>query len=291
MIHLVGLVFTGGLGIPLYVNQDIFQDTPIELIWAVSSAIQSFVSDSLGAIHGKRTSSDLKSGNIRLVTYDPFVDLEETPKEIDVYSIMALQDRYDNIEITNNKLMEIHNLILPLGLDKPNSSYNFRLKSDIKDEIEKIVLRTQELSPKLLTESRKLILEKMANFEKDKFVPLKISIADIDNGLILTETSKYLYEDPEFTDLILSNIVAENPADSKSIWIEREAPLWVTAGDSAGETECTLMEVFTMEHIGENSEFRLLTRICYNPERRNELKTKIDEFSKELSLLIYRNKL
>ena len=193
MIHLVGLVFTGGLGIPLYVNQDIFQDTPIELIWAVSSAIQSFVSDSLGAIHGKRTSSDLKSGNIRLVTYDPFVDLEETPKEIDVYSIMALQDRYDNIEITNNKLMEIHNLILPLGLDKPNSSYNFRLKSDIKDEIEKIVIRTQELSPKLLTESRKLILEKMANFEKDKFVPLKISIADIDNGLILTETSIFLF--------------------------------------------------------------------------------------------------
>ena len=127
MIHLVGLVFSGGLGIPLYVNEDIFHDAPIELIWAVSSAIQSFVSDSLGSIHGKRSSSDLKSGNIRLVAYDPFVDLEETPVGVDVYTIMALQDRYDNIEITNNKLSEIHNLILPYGLNKENASLNFRL--------------------------------------------------------------------------------------------------------------------------------------------------------------------
>ena len=211
MIHLVGLVFGGGLGIPLYVNKEIFKDSQTELIWLVSSAIQTFVNESLGSIHGRRNTSDLKSGNVRLVTYDPFVDLDKTPKDIDVYSIMALQDRYDNIEITNSKLAEIHNLIIPLGLDKSNASFAFRLKSDVQEEIKSIVLRTQELSKKLLEESRKLILEKMTFLEKHSFVPLKISIADIDNGLVLTETSKYLYEDPAFTDLVLSNIVAENP--------------------------------------------------------------------------------
>lgn len=282
MIHLVGLVFSGGLGIPLYVNEDIFHDTPIELIWAVSSAIQSFVSDSLGSIHGKRSNSDLKSGNIRLVTFDPFVDLVEPPHSIDVYSIMALQDRYDNIEITNTKLGEIHNLILPLGLDKPNGSYQFRLTSEIKEEIKNIVLRTQELSKKLLDESKKLIMQKMELIENSHFVPLKISIADIDNGLILTETSKYLYEDPAFTDLVLSNIVAENPADSKSIWIEREAPLWVDPIDS----DENLREVFTLDHIGVKSDFRLLTRICFKPKMRSNLKSLLEEFSNELNDII-----
>lgn len=282
MIHLVGLVFSGGLGIPLYVNEEIFHDTPIELIWAVSSAIQSFVSDSLGSIHGKRSNSDLKSGNIRLVTFDPFVDLEEPPHTIDLYTIMALQDRYDNVEITNNKLGEIHNLILPLGLDKPNGSYSFRMTTEIKEEIKSIVLRTQDLSEGLLDESRKLILQKLDSFEKNKYIPLKISIADIDNGLILTETSKYLYEDPAFTDLILSNIVAENPADSKSIWIEREAPLWIPPIDS----DTNLREVFTLDHIGIKSDFRLLTRICFSPKKRNELKEMLEEFSNELSNVI-----
>ena len=282
MIHLVGLVFSGGLGIPLYVNEDIFHDTPIELIWAVSSAIQTFVSDSLGSIHGKRSSSDLKSGNIRLVSFDPFVDLEEAPAGVDVYTIMALQDRYDNIEITNSKLSEIHNLILPLGLDKQNASYAFRMNSEVKKEIKNIVLRTQELSKKLLEQSKKLILAKMESLDKAKFIPLKISIADIDNGLVLTETSKHLYEDPAFTDLVLSNIVAENPADSKSIWIERDAPLWVSSGDPTID----LKEVFTLDHLGTNSDFRLLTRICYQPERRAELKEKLEEFSSQLGDII-----
>lgn len=282
MIHLVGLVFSGGLGIPLYVNEDIFHDSPIELIWAVSSAIQVFVADSLGSIHGKRSNSDLKSGNIRLVTYDPFVDLETTPENIDVYSIMALQDRYDNIELTNNKLAEIHNLVLPLGLDKQNSSYAFRLTSEIKEEIKNIVLRTQEISKKLLDEAQKLLVKKMSQLEDLQFIPLKISIADIDNGLVLSETSKHLYEDPAFTDLILSNIVAENPADSKSIWIERDAPLWVDSGDPNSE----LKEVFTLDHIGLQSDFRLLTRICYHPDKRIELKNILEKFSQELGLII-----
>lgn len=282
MIHLVGLVFGGGLGIPLYVNEDIFKDSSTDLIWAVTSAIQTFVGESLGDIHGRRSTSDLKSGNIRLVTYDPFVDLDEIPKGIDFYSIMALQDRYDNIELTNNKLSEIHNLIIPLGLDKTNASYSFRLKSDVKKEIESIVLRTQELSRKLLDESRKLILEKMEFLEKKNFIPLKISIADIDNGLILTETSKHLYEDPAFTDLVLSNIVAENPADSKSIWIEREAPLWIPNS----ETKDNLKEVFTLDHIGIKSDFRLLTRICFDPDKRSNLQSFLEEFSDQLAEII-----
>ena len=284
MIHLVGLVFGGGLGIPLYVNEEIFQNTPIELIWAVSSAIQTFVSDSLGDIHGKRSSSDLKSGNIRLVSYDPFVDLTEIPKGIDLYTIMALQDRYDNIEVTSNKLAEIHNLIIPLGLDQENASYSFRLKSEIQEEIKSIVLRTQELNEKILNSSRKLLINKMAYLEEKGFLPLKISIADIDNGLVLTESSKHLYEDPAFTDLILSNIVAENPADSKSIWIERDAPRWIETEEPEG-----FKEIFTLDHIGNRSDFRLLTRICFKDDLRTDLKKELEKLSKEISEIISAN--
>ena len=90
---------------------------------------------------------------------------------------MALQDRYDNIEITNSKLSEIHNLILPLGLDKQNASYAFRMNSEVKKEIKNIVLRTQELSKKLLEQSKKLILAKMESLDKAKFIPFdKLSI-------------------------------------------------------------------------------------------------------------------
>ena len=285
MIHLVGLVFSGGLGIPLYENEKIFHDEPVELIWAVSSAIQSFVQDSLGSIYhgeGKKSSSDLKSGNIRLLSYDPFVDLELVPKELDLYTINALQDRWDNIELTNNKLREIHNLILPLGLDKKNASYAFRLTKEIKEEIKKIVLRTQELSTVVQNNLHKLIVDKLKNFSTMGFIPLKISIADVDNGLVLTETSKHLFEDPSFTDLILSNIVSENPADSKSVWIERDAPLWIETGN----TKEKFKEVFTLDHIGQNSDFRLLTRICFLPSKRNELNEILASFACELFEII-----
>jgi hypothetical protein len=257
MIHLVGLVFSGGLGIPLYINESMFQDIPVELIWSVSSAIQTFVADSLGDIHGKRTSSDLKSGNIRLINYDPFVDLTEIPK-VDLYTLMALQDRYDNIELTREKLREIHNIILPFGLDRPNASVRFYVPQEEKRRIQKIVLRTQELSQNSLIEIKNAVDFGFKLLEENGFIPLKISIADIDNGLIYSKNGRDLVEDPAFTELILSNIVAENPADSKSVMIERDAPLWVNLPFAK--------EVFTMDHIGENTDFRLLTRVCFSNE-------------------------
>ena len=258
MIHLVGLVFSGGLGIPLYIDETLFQDTPVELIWGVASAIQTFVADSLGDIHvqsGKRASSDLKSGNIRLINYDPFVDLTERPN-VDLYTLMALQDRYDNIELTRGKLREIHNIILPLGLDRPNASVHFHIPYADRLRIENVVLRTQELSQIALNEIKNIIMEGFQILEAKGFVPLKLSIADIDNGLIYSKNGPKLVEDPAFTDLLLSNIVAENPADSKSVIIERDAPLWVDLNN-------TSKEIFSMQHIGENSDFRLLSRVCF----------------------------
>jgi len=279
MIHLVGLVFSGGIGYPLYINEKMFQDTPVELIWAVSSAIQTFVADSLGDIHGKRTSSDLKSGHIRLINYDPFVDLKKIPK-IDLYTIMALQDRYDNIELTREKLREIHNIILPFGLNRRNASVKFHVQREEKRKIENIVLRTQELSEKALSEIKNIIKNSFQILEEKGFIPLKISVADIDNGLIFTQNGKYLVEDPAFTDLVLSNIVAENPADSKSVSIEREAPLWVDLSNSR--------EIFTMDHIGENTDFRLLTRVCFTNEEgeRYNLIESLHQLAIELSTVI-----
>lgn len=277
MIHLVGIVFTGGIGVPLFINEELFEDQPVELIWAVSSAIQTFVSDSLGDIHGKRTSSDLKSGHIRLINYDPFVDLEDVPKSLDLYTIMALQDRYDNIELTREKLREIHNMILPLGLDKENASVGFYVPKQYLKKIENVVLRTQELEEESLNKVKKLVHSYITKLIEDGFVPLKISIADIDNGLIFSENAKFLIEDPALTDLILSNIVAENPADSKSVSIERDAPNWI-------ETSSTMREVFTMDHIGENTDFRLLTRICIKNEEgeRFRLNERLFQLSQEL---------
>lgn len=281
MIHLVGLVFTGGIGIPLYINEELFQDQPVELIWAVSSAIQTFVSDSLGDIHGKRTSSDLKSGHIRLITYDPFVDLEEVDPNLDLYTLMALQDRYDNISLSREKLREIHNLIVPLGLDKSNASAGFFVPKKERKKVENIVLRTQELNETALSEIKKVIKSGIIILEEKGFIPLKISVADIDNGLIFTESTKFLYEDPAFTDLILSNIVAENPADSKSISIERDSPLWIDMPNSK--------EIFTLDHIGENSDFRLLTRVCFKPDQRFLLTSSLVELSEKLNEVIQRN--
>ena len=278
MIHLVGLVFSGGIGIPLYIDEEMFQNIPVELIWSVSSAIQTFVADSLGSIHGKRSSSDLKSGNIRLINYDPFVDLNNRPK-VDLYTLMALQDRYDNIELTREKLREIHNVIIPLGLDRPNASVRFSVSDVPLEKISDVVLRTQDLSQDALNQIKIVVDKAFTIMEANGFELLKLSIADIDNGLIYSKNGKNLIEDPSFTELILSNIVAENPADSKSIIIEREAPTWIGIDEAK--------EMFTMAHIGDNTDFRLLTRVCFSSENSQvDLRENLKEIASMLAEII-----
>lgn len=272
MLHMVGLVFQGGLGIPLYVNEELFGDQPPELVWALASAIQTFVIDTLGKAHGRRTSTDLKSGNVRLVMYDPFADLDVVP-DVDLYSIMALQDRHDNLEITNDKLREIHNKLLPLGLDKSGASIGFSVPEDIREKIRAITLRTQHIPEDQVDSVKNIIELYKVKLEEGGCHPLVFSLADIDGGLLFSIKSRELYEDPAFSELLLSNIVAENPSDAKTVWIEREAPMWV--GD-------LLVEAFVMYHIGKNSDFRLLARVCFPRPKQDYVRGVLKELTDRL---------
>ncbi|MHA2366110.1 MAG: hypothetical protein ACXAC7_19275 [Candidatus Hodarchaeales archaeon] len=277
MIHLVGLVFKGGLGIPIYLNKDYFEGQPIDLIWGLTSAMQTFAHTILG--DKARGTSEMKSGNIRVVMYDPFCDLDEknVPEQVDHYVLMALQDLYDNLEVTRDKLHEIHKNLVNLGLNKPDASISFQTSlhksPEVKETISNIAERTQKLPDELLNLVRERIQKFISSNESKDYIPLVVSIADIDGGLLIRVSTKHLYEDPAFTELILSNLVAENPSDAKTIWIERQGPLWVSDN---------LLEAFVMEHIGENTDFRLLARVCFSQDKRDDVRDGIRRFSKQL---------
>ncbi len=101
---------------------------------------------------------------------------------------------------------------------------------------------------------------------------------DIDGGLITFKLASDFYEDFSFTELILSNVIAENPHDAKSVWIERQSPDWIHAFGSS--------EAFIMLHVGKHSDFRILTRIVFNPSLREQVRKDLDTFQSEIDKII-----
>ena len=296
MIHLVGIVFQGGIGIPLFTDiNKYFKERQPDMIWGLITAMQTVAHSVLG--EESKGLSEMKSGKVRFVMFDPFLDMTNSVKEklnkesLDTYVIMAMQDLYDNLEVTVTKLREVHNVLIDneLGLDKSNASVGFMVPSQIKTKIKKIVLQTQDFPKERLS----VIRNKITDFiNKANFATLVISIADIDAGLVTSVTTSHLYEDPAFTELILSNIVAENPSDAKSVWIERKAPDWVSDYS---------VEAFIMEHIGtdsiiqeypgenfvtSSSDFRLLARVCFSKETREEVRDSLKSLATQLDELI-----
>ncbi|MFW9928885.1 MAG: hypothetical protein ACFFD1_05815 [Candidatus Thorarchaeota archaeon] len=270
MIHLIGLVFKGGLGIPLY-SDPYYQDNDEKstLIYSLSSAITSFAS---GVIEGNsKGRSEFISGLYRLIVYDPFIDLIVDTENLDHYVLMALQDVYDNLEISFGKLIEIHRDILySLGLNRPNASIGFQVTPESRIRIKEIALRTQEF-PKSELNIVKQFFEDFIKRSPKNVSILALILADIDGGLLQKSFAKDLYEDPAFTELLLANMVAENPADSISVWVEKPASKSILASLEDFPTKGVL-EVFAMLQVGSTlTDFRILARIFCIPELRDEI--------------------
>jgi hypothetical protein len=258
-LHLIGLVFKGGLGIPLYCDEMFENDeAKSTLIYSLSSAITSFAS---GIIEDKsKGRAELISGKYRVIVYDPFIDLVTESENLDKYVLMALQDIYDNLEISFGKLFEIHrNILYSLGLNKPDASIGFSVPQDAKKQILNIALRTQVFPDEQLGLVKKYFQECLAVRSKEIAI-MALMLADIDGGLLQKTFAKDLYEDPAFTELLLANMVAENPADSISVWVEKPASKSILASIPGFSTK-GVIEIFSMFQVGEHlTDFRLLAR-------------------------------
>ncbi|KKK64218.1 hypothetical protein LCGC14_2986440, partial [marine sediment metagenome] len=200
-LHLIGLVFKGGLGIPLFCDKLFENDEEKStLIYSLSSAITSFASGIIGEQNKGR--AELISGEFRVIVYDPFVDLVSESMDVDRYVLMALQDIYDNLDISFGKLKEIHHdIIYTLGLNKPDASIGFFVPPEIKAIIKKIALRTMIFPEQQLGVISELFKEEISSRSKQVAI-LALILADIDGGLLQKCFAKDLYEDPAFTELL-----------------------------------------------------------------------------------------
>ncbi|MHA2299000.1 MAG: hypothetical protein ACXAEU_21155 [Candidatus Hodarchaeales archaeon] len=265
MIHLVAIVFRGGIGISLYDDGKTVKEP--NLIWGLISAMSMFSTEAIDA--GKGGFSEIKVGKYRIVVYDPFKESIETG----TYTFMALQDAYDNYFITTEKLREIHDLLLPHGLDSKNPLMIFQQQMNAhRDKIDPMIKEISRRTQYFPESAFKRVNELIGKFisEQELYHPLVVMLNDVDGGLITYSMASDFYEDMSFTELILSNIIAENPNDAKSVWIEREAPDWIqTSG---------LSEAFVMQHVGERSDFRILARIVFNPSLREQVRKELKNF-------------
>ncbi|MFW9991872.1 MAG: hypothetical protein ACFFD4_07410 [Candidatus Odinarchaeota archaeon] len=277
MIHLVAIVFQGGVGISLYDDESTVKEP--NLIWSLISAMSMFSAEAIDA--GEGGFSEIKVGKYRIVVYDPFK--EDAIKKSIRYTFTALQDAYDNYFITTEKLREIHEVLLPYGLDAedPFITFQKRMNADrakVDNKIETITRRTQ-FFPKSAFERVNNLMERFVD-EQQIYRPLVVMLNDVDGGLITYKLASDFYEDMSFTELILSNIISENPNDAKSVWIEREAPDWILT-QSTG-----LSEAFVMQHVGKKSDFRILARIVFSPGLREQVRKELNEFQEAIYKVI-----
>ena len=273
LISLIGLVFQGGLGIPLYSGELFKHDVAkSSLIYGLSTAITNFAA---GVIEEGKGRSELISGTHRLIVYDPFIDLKSSVPEVDQYVLMALQDLYDNLEIAFSKLTEIHNdILLPMGLDKPNAALGFTISHAAQDKIREIALRTQVFPADHSNDVLRIFRKAIDDTRLPDIAIVALVLADIDGGILVKHFARNLVEDPAFTELLLSNMVAENPADAISVWIERSASSGMAISFLPSVPPRGVMEVFAMLHVGRvPSDFRLLVRalVVGSHERLREL--------------------
>ena len=285
MNHLIGLVFEGGLGIPLYKEASYTDDSKTTLIWSLASAITSFATN----IIEKQTKgrSELISGHYRLIVYDPFVDLLEDAPGVDKYIIMALQELYDNLEISFKKLIEIHNnILLPLGLDKPDASVGFFIPDDSLKRITLIAQRTQKF-PLIKIQAVNEIFNDFLIQKNTEIITLALILADIDDGLITKRFTKDFYEDPAFTELLLSNMVAENPSDAITVWIDRPAPYSLLAAANIDIAIAKMKEIYAMIHIGiGETDFRLLARVITSTMYEEKLRENLRALAEKIAKLL-----
>jgi hypothetical protein len=284
-LHLIGLVFRGGLGIPLYTDEMFENDEEKStLIYSLSTAITSFAS---GIIEEKsKGRAELISGEYRVIVYDPFIDLISESNNLDKYVLMALQDIYDNLEISFGKLVEIHrNILYSLGLNKPDASIGFSVPLESKKQITNIALRTQVFPDDALG-LIKQYFDQCLRVRSKEMAIMALILADIDGGLLQKTFARDFYEDPAFTELLLANMVAENPADSISVWVEKPASKSILSSLSGFPTK-GVIEVFSMFQVGEHlTDFRLLARGFCLPSHREILRDVLKDLCKKIDLKV-----
>ncbi|MHA2105341.1 MAG: hypothetical protein ACW981_18080 [Candidatus Hodarchaeales archaeon] len=251
MIHLVGIVFSNGTGFVLF-NDEIFaNETENTLIWGLTQAITSFALVNLKS-EGKL---ELIAGKYRLVFYDPFLGLIQQPEF--AYTLVGIQDIYNNMDMCVYKLKKIHDLILTSGLDSNIAFLTFGeyLSSELLESIAEIVNKTAIFPIERLDSVKEII----KNFT-------------------------IVLEDPNFSESVLNNLIAEAPLDTQTFWLERFSPKTVYYPLNLDSTlENPVKEAFLSFNLEDGkSDYCLLCRIVFFARSRNDLHLKLQDILERL---------
>lgn len=284
MIHLVGIVFSNGTGFVLY-NDEIFaNETENTLIWGLTRAITSFAMVNLKS-EGKL---ELIAGKYRLIFYDPFLGLIQQPEF--AYTLVGIQDIYNNMDMCVYKLKNIHDLILTSGLDSNIAFLTFGeyLSAELLENISEIVNKTA-IFPIEKLDDVKEVVKKFTLDNQNGIIPLAVFLTDMDGGIIDRCFSPKLLEDPSFSESVLNNLIAEAPLDTQSFWLERFAPKNVYYPLNLDSTaENPVKEAFLSFNLENGkSDYCILCRIVFFARSRNDLHKKLQETIENLKKEIF----
>lgn len=274
MIHLVGLVFSNGTGFVLF-NDEIFADEAENtLIWGLTQAITSFALVNLKS-EGKL---ELIAGKYRIVFYDPFLDLIEKPEF--AYTLVGIQDVYNNMDMCIYKLKSIHDLILTSGLDTNVAFLTFGeyLSSEILEKITQIINKTSIFPVENLDKVKNINRDFMMS-EDESIIPLAVFLTDLDGGIIDKCFSPKLIEDPSFSESLLNNLIAESPLETQSLWLERNAPKTICYSLNLNQpVNSPIKEAFVSFNLDNGkSDYCFLSRVIFFPKSRNDLHIRLQD--------------
>lgn len=284
MIHLIGLVFSNGTGQLLY-NDQLFDDEGQHaLIWGLTTAITSFAMINLKT----KGSLELIAGKFRLVFHDPFLDLEALPENR--YTLVGIQDTFDNMDFCRFKLRKIHDLLIESGLGSPTAFLT--LASDITygtlEKITHIVLTSSVFSSDIEKGIRGTFSTFSSAIRGDIFA-IALFLMAIDGGIVSRYISPKLIEDPVFSESVLVNMVAQNPADVETAWVEHAAPKTIIYSMNIQQRSGDpLKEAFTVQNLkGGRSEFCLLVRLIFYQSAKDQATRIVEGLRNQLKGIIH----
>ena len=281
MIHLIGVVFQNGTGVSLYKDDNFKEDSQVILIWGLVNAIVTFAQINLRSA-GR---FELISGKYRMFFYNPFLG---SPNLTDHhYTLVAIQDVFNDVENCLVRLKSVHNLLWELGITDPIASLDFenRLTADVLERIYDVVVKENALPENIMNTLNHVFTKFIENRSTD-IIPLAIILSSKDGHNSIKKFAKDFYEDPELTEQYLQNIIAENRVDANVVWMERPASKTITIS-LEGNTDRILEESFCMYRIGkQSSNHCLLVRILYAFNKKNECRSILENFSNQLASLL-----
>lgn len=284
MIHLIGIVFQNGTGISLHRDDNFEEDSQLILIWGLVNAIVTFAHINLRSV-GR---FELISGKYRMFFYNPFLGLQNLADH--TYTLVAIQDVYNDVENCLIRLKSIHDLLWELGITDPLASLDFenRLTAEIVERIHNVIIVENNLSENIKDTINHVFTKFIENRSTD-IIPLAVILSSKDGQYSIKKFAKDFYEDPELTEQLLQNIIAENRVGANTIWMERPASRTIVFS-LEGKTHTSLEEVFCMLKIGQQaSNYCLLARILYDHTKRDECHNILENLSNQLANLLRMN--